>query len=89
MGPLVSTKQLERVLGYIQIGLTPVALRRQEPGRPMVSLTLGGVIVNPGDWIVADDDGVVVIDPVDVEAVLAGAKVTEAVHQAIAEVADE
>lgn len=87
-------------------GLTPVALRRQGPGYPMVPLALGGVTVNPGDWIVADDDGVVVIDPAEIDAVIAkaeenariearivelidaGAKVTEAVRQAIAEAAD-
>lgn len=84
-------------------GLTPVALRRQEPGSHMVPISIGGVTIRPGDWIVADDDGVVVIDPVDVEAVVAraaenarietrimelvegGAKVTEAVRQALAE----
>lgn len=84
-------------------GLTPVAMRRQEPGSPMVPIMIGGVTIRPGDWIVADDDGVVVIDPADVAAVVAkaaenariearimelvegGAKVTEAVPQAIAE----
>lgn len=84
-------------------GLTPVALRRQEPGRPMVPIVIGGATIRPYDWIVADDDGVVVVDPTEVKAVIAkaaenarvearimelveaGAKVTEAVRQAIAE----
>lgn len=84
-------------------GLTPIALRRQEPGSPMVPISIGGVTIHPGDWIVADDDGVVVIVPQDVDAVIAkaaenarievrimelveaGAKITEAVRQALAE----
>lgn len=84
-------------------GLTPMALRRQEPGSPMVPISIGGVSIHPGDWIVADDDGVVVIVPQDVDGVIAkatenarievrimelveaGAKITEAVRQALAE----
>lgn len=87
-------------------GLTPAALRRNEPGEPMVPLVLGGVTIRPGDWVVCDDDGVVVIEPENVPAVLAkaednarievrimelvaaGAKVTDAARQAIAESAN-
>lgn len=55
-------------------GLTPVALRRDEPGQAMVPLIIGGVAIHPGDWVVVDDDGVIVVAPSEVEAVLAGAE---------------
>lgn len=90
-------------ISFFARGLTPVALRRQEPGSAMVPISIGGVTIEPGDWVVADDDGVVVIHPQDVDAVIAkaaedarierrimelveaGAKITEAVRQALAE----
>lgn len=55
-------------------GLSPAALRRQEPGRSMVPIEIGGVVITPGDWLVADDDGVVVVAPAEVEEVLARAE---------------
>lgn len=55
-------------------GLSPVALRRRDPGHPMVAIGVGGVTVRPGDWLVADSDGVIVIRPDQVEAVLAKAE---------------
>jgi 4-hydroxy-4-methyl-2-oxoglutarate aldolase len=55
-------------------GVTPVARRGQEPGRVSVPISVAGVRIRPGDWIVADGDGVVVIAPDDVEAVLARAE---------------
>jgi regulator of RNase E activity RraA len=90
-------------VSFFARGLTPMALRRPEPGSPMVPISIGGVTIHPGDWIVADDDGVVVIVPQDVDGVIAkaaenaqievrimelveaGAKITEAVRQALAE----
>lgn len=42
-------------------GVTPAAHRGSDPGRSMVPIQVGGVEVNPGDWIVADSDGIVVI----------------------------
>lgn len=44
------------------------------PGAINVPVTVGGMIVNPGDIIVGDEDGVLAIAPADVEAVLAGAR---------------
>jgi regulator of RNase E activity RraA len=91
-------------LTFMARGLTPVNQRRQDPGSPMVPVTIGGIVIAPGDWVVADDDGVLVIAPGEVEAALAkaqvnarieerikelverGAKVTDAVRQAVAEV---
>jgi regulator of RNase E activity RraA len=51
-------------------GLSPIALRRREPGRPMVPIEIGGVTVHPGDWVVADLDGIIVIRPEQVVAAL-------------------
>lgn len=51
-------------------GTTPVARRGSAPGRSMVPIAIAGVQVNPGDWIVADSDGVVAIASEQVEAVL-------------------
>lgn len=58
-------------------GVTPVARRGRDPGRSMVPIHVGGVQVNPSDWIVADSDGVVAIPPQEVEAVLAQAEENE------------
>lgn len=91
-------------LTFMARGLTPVNQRRQDPGSSMVPVTIGGIVIAPGDWVVADDDGVLVIAPGEVEATLAkaqenarieerikalvaqGAKVTDAVRQAVAEI---
>lgn len=51
-------------------GVTPLARRGREPGRSMVTIEIGGVRVSPGDWVVADGDGVVVIAPGEIDAVL-------------------
>jgi len=48
-------------------GLTPVNLRRQEPGKAMEPILFYGVLIKPGDWLVVDDDGAIAIDPTEVE----------------------
>lgn len=42
-------------------GFHPEATSKSEPGEVDVELSIGGVVVRPGDVIVGDDDGVVVI----------------------------
>lgn len=54
-------------------GLTPAGPYKNGPGRIGVPVALGGVVVSPGDIVVADSDGVIVIPPSRVEAALAGA----------------
>ncbi len=45
-------------------------------GEKNVPVVCGGVIVNPGDWIVGDDDGVVVIPKEKVEKIIIDAEET-------------
>ncbi|MGE0803323.1 MAG: RraA family protein [Lautropia sp.] len=47
---------------------------RQHEGWHQVPVSVGDAVVHPGDWIVADDDGVVVVAGDRVEAVLAKAQ---------------
>jgi len=51
-------------------GLTPVGPTKLGPGQINQSLSCGGVIVNPGDVILADEDGVVVVPQGELEAVI-------------------
>jgi RraA family protein len=44
------------------------------PGEVNVTVTVGGMVVQPGDIIVGDEDGVLAISPADVAAVIEGAK---------------
>ncbi|MCL8208170.1 MAG: RraA family protein [Actinomycetia bacterium] len=52
---------------------THVGPYKNGPGEINVPITCGGVPVHPGDLVVGDADGVVVIDPRDMEAVVAAA----------------
>lgn len=51
-------------------GVTPRLFGASGPGAINVTISCGGVTVNPGDLIVGDDDGVVVVPGADVERVL-------------------
>jgi len=68
---------------FMARGLYPMAHRREGNGQPQAVLSLGGVAVHPGDWIVADDDGVIVIVPEAVEAVLSRAHENEVIEQGV------
>lgn len=56
-----------RELGFpvFAAGTTPAGAAKEEPGELGVRVRLGGVEVAPGDWLVGDEDGVVVV-PADV-----------------------
>lgn len=43
------------------------------PGEVNVPVTIGGMVVHPGDLMAGDEDGVLAIAPADLEQVLAGA----------------
>ncbi|HEX3244618.1 MAG TPA: RraA family protein [Chloroflexota bacterium] len=56
----------------------PMASASVGPGEVNFPIACGGVVVNPGDIIVADEEGIAVISPADAEVVLAQIeKVTE------------
>lgn len=57
-------------LPVFSIGLTPVGPTKEGAGQINLPISCGGVIVNPGDIIVGDEDGVVVVRKEDAEAVL-------------------
>jgi regulator of RNase E activity RraA len=61
-------------VSFFARGVTPMARRGREPGRSMIPIEVGGVTVHPGDWIMADSDGVVVVAPDEVEQALAKAE---------------
>jgi regulator of RNase E activity RraA len=50
--------------------VTPAGPYKFGPGKINVPVSVGGVAVLPGDYIVGDSDGVVVITPSDVDAVI-------------------
>ena len=48
-------------LGIRALGLMPLPTERRHPGLVDVPVRLQGVVVRPGDWLVADADGIVVL----------------------------
>lgn len=55
-------------------GVTHRGPYKYGPGEINVPVTVGGMIVHPGDIIVGDEDGVLAIAPADVDAVIEGAR---------------
>lgn len=64
-------------------GVTPKGPYKDGPGEINVPVCCGGVTVNPGDIIVGDADGIVVINPEDAPVLLEKAKQKLAKEQAI------
>ena len=62
-------------------GTNPCGPTKGLPGRICASVSVGGIAVNPGDLVVGDVDGVVVIPREQVEAVLDAADAKIAVEQ--------
>lgn len=70
-------------------GTNPCGPTKGLPGKLSVPVSVGGVCVNPGDLVVGDVDGVVVIPKADVDAVLAAAQEkVEAEAQRVREIED-
>jgi 4-hydroxy-4-methyl-2-oxoglutarate aldolase len=55
-------------------GVNPQGPFKQDPGSINVTVSVGGVTVDPGDVVVGDGDGVAVVPSADAEAVLADAR---------------
>jgi len=49
-------------IGVRALALHPRRSEKRGQGRRNVAVQLQGVTVNPGDWVVADADGVIVLD---------------------------
>jgi 4-hydroxy-4-methyl-2-oxoglutarate aldolase len=49
--------------------VTPRVGTNRRLGKINVPISCGGIAVQPGDWIVGDDDGVVVVPQADLEAI--------------------
>jgi regulator of ribonuclease activity A len=48
-------------IGIRALALVPMPTERRNAGQRDVTLHLRGVVVQPGDWLVADEDGIVVM----------------------------
>ncbi|MFC2123520.1 RraA family protein [Bacteroidota bacterium] len=54
--------------------VTPMVAGKSKLGKLQVELNLGGVTINPGDFILGDQDGVVIIDPGEAESIISKAE---------------
>ena len=70
-------------------GITPQGPYKDGPGEINVPVCCGGVTVNPGDIIVGDGDGIVVISPRDAAAIAEKAKAKLQKEQAIFKAIEE
>lgn len=62
-------------------GITPAGPYKDGPGELNVPVACGGIVVHPGDILVGDEDGVVVINPRDAEMLLEKAKAKSRLEQ--------
>lgn len=66
----------EMSLSVYAAGITPNGPFKNGPGEINGIITCGGVVVKPGDILVGDEDGIVVIDPDDAPELLKKAQET-------------
>ena len=69
-------------------GITPAGPYKDGPGEINVPVSCGGVVINPGDILVGDEDGVVVIKPEDALELLKKTKAKNLAEQKIMEEID-
>ena len=70
-------------------GATPGGPYNEGPGEVNVPVACGGITVNPGDIILADHDGIVVIPPKDAPGILTAAQKFHQADEAKAQAAKE
>lgn len=66
-------------------GITPAGPYKDGPGEINFAVSCGGVVINPGDILVGDEDGVVVIKPEDAPELLKKAQAKNLAEQKIME----
>lgn len=66
-------------------GVTPNGPYKNGPGEINVPVVIGGKLVKPGDIIVGDEDGVIIIEPADAERLEAATRETMAKEAKIME----
>lgn len=76
-------------LAIYAAGITPQGPYKDGPGEINVPVSCGGVTVNPGDILVGDGDGIVVISPKDAAVLAEKAKVKSRKEQAIFKAIDD
>lgn len=62
-------------------GVSPRAPQKNTPGSINVPVHIGGIVIHPGDIVVGDDDGVVVVPLVMASEILAKAKLRDRKEQ--------
>ena len=62
-------------------GITPAGPYKDGPGEINFAVSCGGVVINPGDILVGDEDGVVVIRPEDAPELLQKSKAKHAAEE--------
>jgi 4-hydroxy-4-methyl-2-oxoglutarate aldolase len=67
-------------------GVALTGASKMQPGSVDRAVTVGDVAVDPGDWIVADVDGVVVLPGAELDAVLAAGAARAAKEAALFDV---
>jgi len=78
-----STSIVEMGFPVFSRGACIKGTNKYQPGAVGIPLVFGGVLVNPGDIVVGDGDGLVVIDQREVAAVLAAAEAREAKEEGV------
>ncbi|MBV1830103.1 RraA family protein [Komagataeibacter sp. AV436] len=69
-GPITDIAEIEESdLPIWSAGIAPITTRIYDlGGRMNVPVSIGGAVVQPGDYVLADDSGVVVLPPAEAEA---------------------
>ena len=69
----VATRDVDEIrelgIAVFAAGVSVRGVQMTHPGWIQIPVSVGGVVVNPGDWIVGDSDGVVVVPGAEAEEV--------------------